>query len=231
MTESRRSLDRAGAVAGVASVAILIAILMFVPALPAADEPIESIARAATDDSSALHLGAYLGALLGGAMLIFGSVVAARLRRAEGSDGGWWIVALAGMTTAVSIGAASDLLNVIFVRAVSHGATGEALWTAYGGDLVGFLQAAPYGIFMLGAGMGVRATGVLPRWTGFLALAAALLLFLGGGSIAGREVDGGPLVAPLMLGYLCMLVWILRASASLWRGPAAVTAEAVPSPA
>ena len=79
--------------------------------------------------------------------------------------------------------------------------------------------------------MGVRATGVLPRWTGFPALAAALLLVLGGGSIAGREVDGGPLVAPLMLGYLCMLVWILRASASLWRGPGAVTAEAAPSPA
>jgi hypothetical protein len=230
MTKTRRSFDRAGAVAGVVSVALLVAILMFVPALPAADEPIRSIARAAADDSRVIHVGAYLGALLGGAMLMFGAVVAARLRRAEGSEGGWWIVALAGMTAAASIGAASDLLNVIFVRAVSHGATGEALWTAYGGDLAGFLQAVPYGIFMLGAGMGVRTTGALPRWTGFLALAAALLLVVGGGSIAGGEVDGGLLGAPLMLGYLGMLVWMLRASVSLWRGPGARNAEAVPSP-
>ena len=229
--ESRSSLDRCGAVAGVASVALLVAILMFVPALPAADEPIGRIARAASQDFGAIHVGAYLGALLGGAMLTFGAVVASHLRRSEGSGGGWWIVALRVIRPGFSIGAVSDLLNVLFVRAVRHGTAGDALWTAYGGDVVGFLQAVPYGVFMLGAGMSIRATGTFPRWTGFLALAAALLLVVGGGSLAGREVDGGPLVAPLMLGYLCMLAWILRASIGLWRFPRATNIDAVPSPA
>lgn len=229
MTESTRSVDRAGAAAGVASVVLLVAIVMFIPALPAADEPIEGISRSAAENVSAIQFGAYLGALLGGAMLTFGAAAAARLRRADGRDGGWWIVALGGMTAAVAIGSASDLLNVVFVRAVSHGATGNELWTAYVGDLAGFLQAVPYGVFMLGIGMSIRVTGTFPRWTGFLGLAGALLLVAGGGSIAGREVDGGPLVAPLMLGYFCMLVVILRISVSLWRDATATAAEPVPS--
>jgi hypothetical protein len=196
---SARTLDRLGACAGFATVALLVAVLMFFPALPAADEPITSIAGEAARNANAILWGAYAGALLGAALLAFGAILSARLRVAEGAGGGWWILALAGVTAASCFGAVSDLMNVVFVRAVGHGLAGDGLWTAYGGDLVGFFQGAPLAVFLLGAGMGIRATGAFPRWTGIVALAASALFIVGTGSVAGREVDGGPLVFPLML--------------------------------
>jgi hypothetical protein len=72
--------------------------------------------------------------------------------------------------------------------------------------------------------MGTRATGAFPTWSAFVALAAAALFVVGAGSVAGREVDGGPLVLPLMLGYLGLLAWICTASVVLWRRPGVAVA-------
>ena len=62
-------------------------------------------------------------------------------------------------------------------------------------------------------------------------LVTGTLLLVGAGSITGREVDGGPLVAPAMLGYLGMFAWILRASVALWRSDRIRVAEPVPASA
>lgn len=96
---------------------------------------------------------------------------------------------------------------------------------------MGFVQGIPLALFMLGAGMGTRATGVFPRWTGFIALAAVPLLVVGVASIAGREVDGGPFIFPLMLAYLGMLVWTVAVCVVLWRHPAGARAELAASTA
>jgi hypothetical protein len=225
---SAHSLDRLGAVAGVVAVALLIALMMFFPALPAADEPIADIAQAAADDKQMLLIADYLGLLMGGAWLLFGVAVADRLRRSD-SGGGWWIVALAGITASTAVGLLGNVFSIIFVRAVGHGLTGDGLWAVYSGDLVGFVQGIPLAIFMLGAGMGIRATRVFPRWTGVLALAAVPLLVVGVASVAGREVDGGPFVFPLMLAYLGMLVWTIPVCLVFWRRPAATRTELAPS--
>ena len=97
----------------------------------------------------------------------------------------------------------------------------EALWTVYSGDLVGFVQGIPLALFMLAAGVVSRDTGVFPRWTGLVALGTVPLLVLGVGSVAGREVDGGPLVLPLMLGYLGTLVWTVAICVVLLRSASA----------
>jgi len=79
-----------------------------------------------------LLLGAYAGALMTLALLLFGASFAARLRRAEGAGGRWWLVALVGIAT--SIGIVGNALEIMFVRAVGHGVTGKALWIGYGAD-------------------------------------------------------------------------------------------------
>ena len=225
---SARSLDRLGAVAGVVAVALLVALMMFFPALPAADEPISAIAESAADRKQMLLAGDYIGALMGGAWLLFGVAVAGRLRRSEPAGGGWWIVTLAGITASAAVGLLGNVFSIMLVRAVGHGLTGDGLWVAYSGDLVGFVQGIPLALFMLGAGMGTRATRVFPRWTSIVALAAVPLLVVGVASVAGREVDGGPFIFPLMLAYLGMLVWTIPVCLVLWR-PAAARAELAPS--
>jgi len=211
---SERTLDRVGGIAGGVAVVLLIALIQLFPSVPAADESIATIAKATARRSHTLLMEAYVGALATGALLVFGAVVAARLRRAGSA---WWIVALAGMTAAVPLSLVGWLMSLIFVRAVGHGVTDDALWTVYGGDLAGFLEAIPYAVFMLGAGMGIRATGVLPRWTGPVALAAAVLFVVGGASVTGREVDGAPFIFPLILAYLVITVWTAAVSIALWR--------------
>ena len=226
--QNERTLDRVGAVAGGLAVVLLIAIIQFFPAVPAADESLATIVDATSGQSQTLLIEAYVGALAGGALLVFGAAIAARLCRA-GSV--WWIVALSGMTAAVSFGFVGDLMSLVFVRAVGHGVTNDALWTAYGGDLAGFLQAVPYAVFMLGAGMGTRATGALPRWTGLVALGAAVLFVVGGASVAGREVDGAPFIYPLMLAYLGITIWTAAVSVAMWRRAGwDVSAAGVPAP-
>src|SRR5213596_494207 len=88
-----------------------------------------SIARSAQDNENGYLAALYLGALLTGALLVFGSVVAARLRRSE-PDGGWWLIALVGIA-ASAIGLVTDTLVLTFVRAVGHGVRGEMLWIGY----------------------------------------------------------------------------------------------------
>lgn len=209
-----RTIDRVGAIAGGVAVVLLMALIQLFPSAPAADESIATIADATASRSQTLLIEAYIGALASGALLVFGAAVAARLRRA-GSV--WWIVGIAGMTAAVPLSLVGWLMSVVFVRAVGHGVTGDALWTVYGGDLAGFLQAIPYAVFMLGAGMGTRATGALPRWTGLVALVSAALFVVGAASVAGREVDGAPFIFPLMLAYLAITVWTAAVSVAMWR--------------
>jgi hypothetical protein len=214
---SNQLLDRVGAAGGIASVLFLVALFTVFPSLPAPDESIGEIARSAQENNDGLLLGAYTGALMTGTLLLFGASVVARLRRAERGSGGWWLVALLGIA-ATAIGIVGNALEIMFVRAVGHGATGDALWVGYGADhWLGVLTAIPLALFLLGAGMGTRATGMLPRWLSWLSIVLVVLFLAGAGSITGDEVDGGILGLPLLVGYLGLLVWIIAASLSMLR--------------
>lgn len=216
---SNRTLDRTGAVAGIAAVVFLLAILIVMKSLPAPDKPIGAIAASARDDASSLLWGAYLGTLAGLALLAFGAVVAAALRRVEGNHGGWWLVALVGVA-GTSIGIVGDAAVITFVRAVGHGVTGDTLWIGYGFDhWVGVLVAAPLGLFVFAAAMGSRSSGLLPRWLSWAGIGIAPLLVVGAASVTGDEVSGGILGVPLFLGYLTAFIWIIATSVCLWRVP------------
>jgi hypothetical protein len=219
---SDQLLDRIGAAAGIAAVILLLLLSMASPALPPPNHPIGEIARSARVDADGILRSAYLGTLFSGALIVFGASVAARLRRTERA-GGWWILALAGIA-GTAVGVFSNALVITFVRAVAHGAGGDALWIAYPSGPDGVEIAVPLAIFFLGAGMGTRATGALPRWLAWLGVGMSALFVIGAGSVTGDEVDGGILGVPLFVGYVGLVIWIVAASVSMVR-PRSATPE------
>jgi hypothetical protein len=225
---SDHTLDRVGAAAGLATVVLFVGIIAFGHGIEPPNHSIDDIASSASSHKDAILWTAYLGSLLTGALLLFGTVVAARLRRAEGSGGGWWLVALTGIA-GTAVGLASDADIVAFVRTVDHGVRGDTLWTTYTWGPDGVLIAIPLAVFLLGAGLGARASGMLPRWLTVLPLVVAGLFVLGAGGVAGDEVDGGVLGMLLVLGYLGLLIWTGGVSVTLWRQSA--LRRGVPQPA
>jgi hypothetical protein len=218
-----RTLDRIGAAAGLAAVILLLALFTMFPALPAPDKPIGQIAHAAATDTDSYLRAAYVGALLSGALLIFGAAVAARFRRISGGADGWSVVAMVGIASAAAVGIVSNALTITLVRAVGHGARGDSLWIGYGTDhWIGVLTAVPLAVFLLGAGLGARASGAGPRWLGWLGVALAAVFVLGAGSVMGDEVEGGIPGTVLVLGYVGLLVWIVGSSVSMLRRPASL---------
>src|SRR5207249_2546760 len=75
MSRSDRALDRVGAVAGIAAVVLFVAAINVTPTLPSPNHGLEAIARSAQDNSDGYLRAIYLGALLTGALLVFGSAV------------------------------------------------------------------------------------------------------------------------------------------------------------
>ncbi len=228
MRESGSSIDRVGAVAGYAFVLLFVGIITLSPGLPAPEHSITDIAQSAQDHRQAILLGTYLGALLTGALLIFGAGVVARLWRTETRAGGWWLVALAGLAgTSVSLETSSIL--VAFVRAVGHGVAGNVLWIGYPSGPEGVDIAIPLAVFLLGVGLGTRSSGALPSWFAWSALVLSAMFVVGAAGVTGNEVDGGILGVFLFLGYIGMLVWIVGGSIVLWRKPREVRADVAPS--
>jgi hypothetical protein len=153
------------------------------------------------------------------ALLLFGAVTAAALREAEADGGAWWVVSLAGIagTSTLLVGSA---LQVAWVDSARHGTSGGALWALYSAPHVLTLFAIlPLAVFLLGTGVGARASGAFPRWIAWLALVVAALLTVGAGSTTGDELTRRPLAVPLLLGIAALLVWPIAAGVSLWRTP------------
>ncbi len=224
MDRSDQLLERAGAAAGFVAVALLVALFTVFPSLPAPNKPLAEIVNKAEANREGLLVGAYAGALMTGALLVFGAALAARLRRADRS-GAWWLLALLGIG-GTSIGIVGNALEIMFVRAVGHGASGNALWIGYGADhWLGVLTAVPLALFLFAAGMGGRATGAVSRWLSWLAIGLSCFFVLGAGSVTGAEVDGGILGMPLLLGYLGLIVWIPVTSLSMLRHRRPATVE------
>jgi hypothetical protein len=216
------SFERFGALAGLAAIALLVALFMVVPSVPPPDRSPAEITAKVAANKTALLLGGYLGTLMTGALVVFGTAVAVRIRRGGTAAEGWWLLALAGIA-ASSVGIAGNALELMFVRSVGHGVTGASIWLGYGGDhWASTLLGVPLSVFLVGAGSGIRAGRTLPRWLGSLGLVVGALLVVGAASVVGDEVDGGVLGIPLVLGYLGLVIWIAGVSTAMLRSKEAV---------
>jgi hypothetical protein len=210
---SERTLDRVGALAGVMFVLVFVGLITSAPGLPAPEHTISQISDSARENRTGILVGVYLSVVLTGALLVFGAVVVARIWSADCGATGWWIVALAGLAVA----AVPNDSIVRFVRAVQHGASGEAIWIGYPASPDGAFMAIPLAVFLLGIG-GAGAVGALPRWRSRAALGLAALFAVGAAGVAFDEF-GGPLGPVLFLGYIGFFVWIISVSVALWRNP------------
>jgi hypothetical protein len=237
-----RTLDRIGSTTGIAAIALLV-VTAAIGEMPSPDRPIDAIAADVHVQASSLLVGVYTGMLMTLCLLVFGASVVAALRRAEGAQGGWWVLALVGISgTAIWI--LADAAAASFVRAVEHGVSGDALWIGYGLDhWIGLLALGPLGLFIIASSVGSQRTALLASWTTWLGLAAGALLIIGAGAITGDELTGGPFGAAMLLGYLLAIVWIAAVSLQLWRRsrrvaqtelaaavPGRTTTEAAPIP-
>jgi hypothetical protein len=210
MRETGSSIDRVGAVAGLTFVLLFVGLITSAPALPAPEHTISEIAASARDNRTGILVGVYVSMLLTGALLVFGGVVVARVRRTEDDGAGWWVVAMAGLAgTAVP-----DAGIAQFVWAVQHGASGSELWVGYPVSPDGIVWAIPLAVFLLG--VGAAGTSAFPRWLSWLALALSAMFVLGAAGVAFDEF-GGPLGPVLLLGYVGLFVWTLALSVVLWR--------------
>lgn len=223
--KSSRTLDRVGAAAGFGFVLLFVGLIMIAPHLPAPEHSISEIARTAQADRTGILVGVYLSLLLTGALLVFGAVIVARLWQSQAGAMGWAIMALAGLCVA----AVPDDSVARLVRAVQHGAAGDALWIGYPVSPDAVMTAVPFAVFFLGVG-GARATGALSPWLSWFALGLSVAFLVGAAGVAFDEF-GGPLGPVLFLGYLGLLVWTVSVSVVLWRKPHMTpTADPIPAP-
>jgi F0F1-type ATP synthase membrane subunit a len=213
------SLDRIGAVAGVAYVAIFLVLMNFLPAVPIPTKSVDTIASDTARHSSGILWAAYGTNLMVLALLVFGTTLAARL--AHHGEGDWSLLALVG-TAATSVYLVDNGV-VSFVRAVGHGVRGDALWSAYPSGPDGVVLAIPMGLLLLAVGLGGRG-GAFPSPLCVIALALAAAFVLGGAGVAGSEVDGGAFGTLMVLGFLASWPWAIAVSVHLWRHPVRVSA-------
>ena len=217
MNDPLTGTRRLGAVAGIAAVALLVSIVAATPAVPAPDRTITEIAGSVAAHGDGMLFGAYLGGLMAVALLLFGAAATIVLRHAEADRSAWWIVALVGIS-ATSIGLVGDALQVAWVDSARHGVRGDPLWALYTAPhMITIFTMLPLAVFLLGTGLGARASGAFPRWTAWLAIIISGSLAVGAGSSAGDELTGGPLAIPLLLGIAAFLIWTIAISVSLWR--------------
>jgi hypothetical protein len=86
----------------------------------------------------------------------------------------------------------------------------------------GFIAFTVTGLFMASAGYATLATGALPKWTGWIACASAVLCLaaipsMGGGGVDPRGAYNFAVWGPVIVAYVLPLIWFLVASISMIR--------------
>jgi hypothetical protein len=139
-----------------------------------------------------------LGAL---AFLVFASGVATRLR-SDADPGGRTLSLLGAAVLAVGLAALAGVAVTMGERAGEiDTATLRALHLFNGDAPFVFLVTVGSGAFLLGVGVATLATGRLPRWLGWLAVAFAVVAAIP------SHVLGGTLDHIGLVAFLGLLVW------------------------
>ena len=190
---------RLAALSGVGAVALLVAAFAVSGDTPSVDDSPADIVSFYTDNDSEQQWSAALlawGALL---FLVFATTIAGALRRARGETGGssalafgGAVVATVGMTIFAGIG-------FTLGDAVDHlGPASILTLNALSSDMF-FTVAIGTAAFLLGAGIAMVKTDILPKWLGWVAIVLGVASF-----------------TPLgFFGFLGMGLWILVASVML----------------
>jgi hypothetical protein len=164
-----------------------------------AEEPVEEIVGFYTDNKDEVQISSFLGVLGALLLITFGAYLRNFLRRATGEDAitptlafaGTLIVAIAIVfdgTISFALAEAADNIDASAVQAL------QALWD---NDFLPFILGVI--AFLLGTGLAILQTGVLPKWLGAVMIVALIIGFTPIGWVAGIVAGLSVLVISVML--------------------------------
>jgi hypothetical protein len=212
---------RLGAAAGVGFIVLTVIGDALAGSMPSTDDSATKIAAFFDDHHRAVVAGAVLTGIAAPLFLAFASALALRLRAA--GPGLAPTVFFASAVVGVALGVVADALYGALARIGEQGNTSLAKGVY---DVDGFVTAKSFWFAtaaILAAGWGSRR--LLGEWYGWLSLAAAILLAIGGLSLRAKGFFA-PFGGMSGISFLALLVWVLATCVVLWREPVAVPAPA-----
>jgi hypothetical protein len=217
-TQARQAaaLDRLAGAGGLVFAAVLVADNIIRAGAPGFD--------AAPAQVSAYFLGHRAAALVplglfpaGLALFLFAAVLWARARQEQSR---WWAsVGVLGAATIAALFAIVNITEIVLTakaaQLASSPAVVQALWTlraaAFGLDM------AAIAVALIGLSRAAAAMRIIPSWLALTAWPAAACL-LTAATFTVALADGGPWLAPALVGFIVWVVFVITTSVSLLRG-------------
>ena len=135
-----------------------------------ADEPVNEIVEYYVDNKGAIQAGSFLGAAAGVLLIVFGGYLRKVLRAAAGPGEMWSLIAFIGLVL-VAVGFAIDVTISLALAEAAEDidpAAVQALQALWDNDFIPIALGVL--CFLLGTGITVIQTGVLPKWIGWVML-------------------------------------------------------------
>jgi hypothetical protein len=171
-----RSNDWLVPLTGVAFVVVAIVSFMVGGEPKSADEPIREVVSFYVDNKDSVQFGAILSAVAALLLVVFGAYLRKVLHAAAGPGETMSLVAFAGIVI-VATGIAIDA-TILFAASEAAGdvnpITVQALQALWDNDFIPFVLGVM--AFLLGTGVSIIKSGVLPRWLGWVMI---VLLIIG----------------------------------------------------
>ena len=212
-----RGSERSLALAGIVGVVLLAVSALIQGSLPKPDDPVGKIAKFLVDKGDEIRWAGFIGAL--GSIVLLGwlGAVWRLLRRTEGGEPMFAVVAAGGAVFATAvINVSAVLLSVMAI--VGPGVLGNDMRTLYllTNNLIA-LGAMGLGLFTGAFATVIVRSGVLPRALGWIgALIALVFLATGGGVASTRDV----FFYISFVGFVAFTLWVIVVSVLMYRLPA-----------
>jgi hypothetical protein len=210
--------ERPAWVAGVVFVVALLAEAVISTGIPITqDDSAEKIAGEIAAHSDRVLVATYLSIVYATAFVIYLCKLHGVLRTEVGRARGLPILVLVGGALQVALHGVSDigiygLLGGKIAAYHDAGITYTLYLTTFALDSVGDVFGS---LFLLAAGLLILDGGAMPRWLGWTAIVAGVLLFLQGFGLGG-VINTFGLVSDL-LGFVLFLVFVLGSSVTMLR--------------
>ena len=209
-----RNRDWIVPLAGVAFVLLMIVGFAVSGEAKSADEPAREIVDYYIDNKDSVQVGAMIGGIAILMLLVFGAYLRNALRDAGGAGDIWSGLAFAGivivavgfavdLTISIALTEAADDVNPVAVQAL------QALWD---NDFVPIALGVV--TFLLGTGIAIARSGVLPKWLGWLMIVLVIVGVTPLGFVSA-------IAAGLLVGVLGILLALRARRPAAPAGPAA----------
>ena len=206
MTE--RQWQRIGAIGGLVFF-VLVLLTFFTPSTPDLDTPTFEVRSEVAEDRTGIILNVYLGSLSAAAFLVFAGGLWSLFQRAGAAGAGVVTLVAAAVTSAMVLVANGALLALVY--AAEDNRAPAVVQTLFELDNTLFVPTFFALIaFHAAAALGIVATGVLPRWLGWVSALVALAYVVGLFGVFDADHEGGALgflvFIGLLVSFLCVLV-------------------------